>query len=232
MGSRVHEALEYLYSQLLETGSIPVLDRVMDYYHELWNESWHDRIAVVKRRFRVVDYFSMGEELIRWYYRANYPFEVPVAGVEVELNFPLDDAGKYRIKGFIDRLDHDGNGHWTIHDYKTGRRVMNQTEADRDIQLALYQVGLEYQSDQPVEKVDLVWHYLQARKTLRSYRSHRQLKNLKSRVITNIDEIQKTILNTGNFPARESPLCNWCYFWEECPAKTGTNPYILSPGRD
>ena len=29
-----------------------------------------------------------------------------------------------------------------------------------------------------------------------------------------------------NFLPKESILCNWCYFWEECSAKTGTNPYI------
>ena len=39
-----------------------------------------------------------------------------------------------------------------------------------------------------------------------------------------IDTIRKKENSGGQFPAKESILCNWCYYWEECPAKNGTNP--------
>ena len=41
-----------------------------------------------------------------------------------------------------------------------------------------------------------------------------------------IDTIKKKEESGGQFPAKESILCNWCYYWEECPAKNGSNPYV------
>ena len=48
MGKRVHEALEFLYNEIL-AGRIPFLDAVLDKYDALWADHWHDRIAIVKR---------------------------------------------------------------------------------------------------------------------------------------------------------------------------------------
>ena len=41
-----------------------------------------------------------------------------------------------------------------------------------------------------------------------------------------IDTIRKKENSGGQFPAKESILCNWCYYWEECPVKNGSNPYV------
>ena len=34
------------------------------------------------------------------------------------------------------------------------------------------------------------------------------------------------IFDKKPFRPNESILCNWCYYWEECPAKSTPNPYI------
>jgi len=41
-----------------------------------------------------------------------------------------------------------------------------------------------------------------------------------------IDEIRLKEKEGADFPPKPMILCNWCYYWEECPAQKGTNPFI------
>ena len=167
----------------------------------------------------------MGEDCIARYYRKYSPFEEPLVGNEIELNFTLDGDDKYSIKGIVDRLDHDGGGNWEIHDYKSGKRALTQNQADKDNQLALYQIGL-ISKDKEIKSVKLVWHFLQQGIMVESVRTKKQLLDLSASIKNQIDNIRSKISNGGEFPAKKSILCNWCYYWEECPAQIGPNPFI------
>ena len=43
-------------------------------------------------------------------------------------------------------------------------------------------------------------------------------------MIRMVDEIIKLKNNGNYFLPKETPICNWCYLWEECTAKVGANP--------
>lgn len=73
--------------------------------------------------------------------------------------FSLDEDNRYRIQGFIDRLDQQSDGTYEVHDYKTNQRVPTQEEADADRQLALYQIGVQQMWSDAAD-VDLAWHYV------------------------------------------------------------------------
>jgi putative RecB family exonuclease len=226
MGKRVHETLEFLYQEVAKK-KIPIIDTVLEKYRELWEKSWHNRIAIFRwREFGSENYFALGEGCLARYYRLYKPFSEPVTGIEFELVFNLDDSDDYVMKGILDRVDHTGDGIWEIHDYKSGKRALTQKQADSDLQLALYQIGLQ-QLENNVESVILVWHFLQHGLEVRSTRTENQLNSLISKTKKTIDRIQGQIASGGEFAPKESFLCNWCYYWEECPAKTGTNPYIF-----
>jgi RecB family exonuclease len=137
----------------------------------------------------------------------------------------LDNDDSYRMKGIIDRLDHDGDGNYEIHDYKTGKRAMSQGQADQDNQLALYQIALEQQRED-VQTVSLVWHFVRYGIVVKSKRTKEQLQHLVRVMKNRIDEIRLKEKQGGEFPAKPMILCNWCYYWEECPAQSGSNPYI------
>jgi hypothetical protein len=102
---------------------------------------------------------------------------------------------------------------------------MSQNEANKDRQLALYQIGLtEIFPD--VREVKLVWHFLRQGIRREVVKSATDLDKLIDKIKALIDTIKKKEESGGQFPAKESILCNWCYYWEECPAKNGSNPYV------
>lgn len=223
-GSRVHEALDHLYSRKMD-GQTPMLDELLDVYLSKWQSHWHDRIAIANRQYTEEGYYRIGERCISWYYRTYVPFGETSRGTEVPIEFTLDNENEIRFIGIIDRLDYVGDGIWEIHDYKTGKRALSQTQADNDRQLALYQIGLE-RVEPGVKEVRLVWHFLQSGIRRESQRTRPQLTRLINSLKSDVSQILDRIELNGEFPPRESRLCDWCYFWEECPAKSMSNPHI------
>ena len=224
MGKRVHEALEFLYNKIL-AGRIPILDSVLDKYDALWIEHWHDRISVVKREISIEQTRQIGVGCLARYYRNYYPFDTPVIHNELDIKFSIDFGGTYNLRGIIDRVDQYENGKYEIHDYKTSGRAMSQNEANKDRQLALYQIGLT-KIFPDVQHVKLVWHFLRQGIRREVVKNAVDLVKLTDKVKALIYTIRKKESSDGQFPAKESILCNWCYYWEECPTKNGSNPYV------
>jgi RecB family exonuclease len=227
MGKRVHETLEYLYNEVLAK-RIPSLDTLMEKYEQIWDSNWHPEVAMVYQNGNVTYYRQLGIKCIAGYYRTFSPFDQPVLANELELIFYLDDTSQYKMKGIIDRLDRRSDGVYEIHDYKTGKRLLSQYNADQDEQLALYHVAL-IQTYPDVKAVKLVWHYLQHNTDVTSTRTGAELEALIQRIKKRIDGIRDHVESGEAFVPKETILCNWCYYWEECPVKSGPNPFLPSP---
>ena len=65
MGKRVHEALEYLYNEKLSF-KLPFFDQVIEKYYDLWEENWHNKIAIVRRENSKNFYFDLPKLLERF----------------------------------------------------------------------------------------------------------------------------------------------------------------------
>ena len=63
MGKRVHEALEYLYDEVLD-GRIPFFDHVVENYKSNWQDKWHNSIGIVRTANNAEFYKYLGEDCI------------------------------------------------------------------------------------------------------------------------------------------------------------------------
>ena len=242
LGKRVHESIEYLYNQAMVKNFIS-FDQLLNFYKSQWQEMWHNRVHIVYKKVLPIDqdrvdigqwkksinyYYSLGRKCLSNYYKNNEPIKQSASNVyanEHEMVFHLDQDEGYTIKGIVDRLDHDGDGNWEIHDYKTSKRAMNKKKADKDHQLALYQIGLMAEVEK-FKSIKLIWHFLQDYTKVNSKRTKAGLRKVIDETKKTIDIIRDTINKDGEFHTKESMLCNWCYYWEECPAQSRTNPSI------
>ncbi len=212
VGSCVHTTLQKLYDDLL-LRKLNSLDELLAHYLFIWNHAYQPTIKIVQDGLTGEDYLRYGEQCLRNYYARFHPFDQSqTLGTETHLIFALDPKGEYKFQGYIDRLARRKDGTYEIHDYKTGRQLPTQAEADSNRQLALYQIGLASQW-QDVDRVELVWHYMARDSTLISRRTPEQLKDLTERTIQLVDTIEKT----GEFLPVKSRLCDWCEYRAECP---------------
>jgi putative RecB family exonuclease len=217
LGSRAHDALEELYRMLLQ-GRRPTREELRRFFDDTWARQWHDGVRIVKRGMKAADYREVGRKGIADYYDRYQPFSQDHTLVlERQVLLALDDAGRYRMQGYIDRLAQRPDGVYEIHDYKTAGYLMTQDAADADRQLALYQIGVEAMWND-VCQVDLVWHFLRFDKEMRSRRTPEQLEAVKAQCIATIQDIESRGTEVANFPTQATGLCDWCDYRNLCPA--------------
>ncbi len=212
MGSRVHEALEKLYSDLRFQKPVS-LDTMLAHYRREWDAKWHPNIRIVRDGITPDDYFSIGQQCLSDYYARYNPFtQTRTLGVEYPVKLQLDEAGAYRMQGFVDRLSQPQQGVLWIHDYKTKGFFPTQRDLDEDRQLAYYQMAAQ-QLWPETKEVELIWHYLIYDYEFRSRRTPEALEALRCETIALIQEIEMATA----FPPRESGLCAWCEYQAICP---------------
>jgi len=211
LGSRVHETLEKLYRDL-GYQKVNTLDDLLDFFRSEWKKNWNDSIIIVKEEYGPENYLKMGEKFITDYYNKYKPFDQgKTIALEERVLITLDDAGKYKLQGFIDRVMESEEGYYEIHDYKTNSRLPLPEYLDNDRQLALYAIGIKDRYPD-VKDVRLVWHFLAFNKEVASTRTDEELEALKKGVIELIEKIE----NDEKFAANPSLLCDWCEFKPIC----------------
>ncbi|HEX9896822.1 MAG TPA: PD-(D/E)XK nuclease family protein [Dehalococcoidales bacterium] len=233
LGNRVHETLRKCYDDIRRT-KLNTLDELLACYESLWQKNWHDDIVINRKELTAEHYRNLGRKMLETYYQRYAPFGADITiGTELMLNFALDEAKKYRLTGLVDRLARAPDGVFWIHDYKTSAHLPSQEEADRDRQLALYQIGVRKRWPD-VQNIRLVWHYLAFDYELISRRTDESLAELVNNTTQLIDRIQADI----EFAPKESVLCDWCEYPDLCPQRKHLfvvenlppNQYLTEPG--
>jgi putative RecB family exonuclease len=233
LGSRVHDSLEKLYRDK-QFEKLMSLKELLEFFNELWQKKWKDNIIIVRKDYTQENYRKMGERYLTDYYNRHKPFDRgKVISLETKDFLPLNEEGSYTFHIRIDRLMDMGEGLYEVHDYKTGLSLPEQEKLDADRQLAMYSLWVR-EKFKDFKKVRLVWHYVAFDKEMDSYRTAKQLEELRKEVLSKIKEIEKT----DDFPPNVSSLCNWCLYRDICPMwkhevqldGKSENEYLNDPG--
>lgn len=211
VGKLVHEVLEALYSDLPAA-------RAKDaawwraQFTSLWERKWSPEVRIVRETMTADDYRQLGERCVERFVATHHPFEGgEVIACEEKVEFALDPGGRYRMLGFIDRIDRVGPGSLEIHDYKTGS-LPRGGALRNDRQLTLYEIALRQRWPDTVE-VRHVWHYLAHEKQFVEQRDRDGLKRVRLETIEAIRRIE----STTKFHPKRTALCGWCDYQSICP---------------
>lgn len=213
LGTCVHDALEWLYKEVLE-GNLPTLDETLEQYTKKWKEEFKEEFIIVKKEFIANDYFNKGIKFILDYYMKHYPFKDGTLELEKKIWIEIEKDFPHKVMGYIDRLVYNKETNtYEIHDYKTSNSMPNQSQLDKDRQLALYAMGIKQLYGRNKE-VTLTWHYLNHNKQVFSKRTQEEFEKLRQE----IKELIETIESNQEWPTNKTRLCDWCEYKSVCHA--------------
>jgi CRISPR/Cas system-associated exonuclease Cas4 (RecB family) len=149
-------------------------------------------------------------------YEFNNPRDANIVFVEKEF---IINIGGYPVKGFIDRVDYLGDGHYEIIDYKTGWVAKSQAELDDDIQLMTYDIALRTMAESgevllpaPIEEVTVSLYYLKHDKMSTSFTDEQRATY--TEFVTLVGDALKEV-NDEPTP-RLNNFCRYCEFAGDC----------------
>lgn len=199
-GSACHAALEDYFNAHAEEGGPVNGDELCNLFQKHWGDECLTDQAL----------FDEGITIMRRFAAAHPPLEpLQVRGCEVPFDLPL---GRFRVKGFIDRVDDLGNGILEIIDYKTNKQPYSDEELESSMQLGLYEW---------VCRQLFPW----AKRFVLSYWMLRMgYKQTTSRTPEQLDkqiryfEAMAESTERPNYPAKLNALCGWCDHRDYCEA--------------
>jgi putative RecB family exonuclease len=217
LGSAVHNALEKLYRQK-QNGRVMPLEELLTMYGEFWEGPDKDRIKVTRDSLSVEDFIKVGREGLQKYYGQHQPFDDgETLALEKNITFPLDDSGRFGFNGKIDRLALRDDKMVEIIDYKTQSSLPTQRDLETSNQMGLYQIGVKHLWPD-FKDIKIKQHFIRQGVTMSAMMHDDLLEEIREAAIQNILAIEHAVIE-DDFPPKESRLCDWCLYFELCPAK-------------
>ena len=230
LGSCVHKVIEDIYTEKIDSIN---LDDIIYMYDKIWKDRWHDNIYLIDRSRKLSQYYNLGIECLRNFYKKNIQskpdFLNNVIHSELDLRFSIDGIN---FRGIIDRLDFNSiTNEYTVNDYKTSKRIISSKKAKKDLQLGLYVIAVQHKF-KTKDPINLKWHFLRYGIDVFVNSNTIELESIKKNLVNKANKILELSKESDNFNPNETMLCNWCHYWEECTAKITSNPAkrILNAG--
>ncbi len=225
LGHSVHAALERLYNQI-NIFKIPSKDELLMKFKDQWDteikEATKEKELQLKWEQELEDYIRRGIHYIANYYDNHSPFEgINVVATEASIIFDLDDQKKFR--GFIDRLDKEGEC-FIINDYKTNKNLPVESKEEYIEQLTLYGLWVQQNYAKYFKTLKARLHYLHFDLMDEWEITPERLATVTKKYSTIVEEIEdkKFHYNMGNkkiFEPKENNFCKYCEYYSLCPLR-------------
>ncbi len=210
-GTLLHSALKILHEPGL---IIPTEEEILKFISNKWDAS------IYSSEQESTLNFAQAIKIMKDYYAKNYPSQFTVLALETMFEVPFQiGTEKHLITGKIDRVDKNEDGLLEVIDYKTSKKMPSQETVDKDLQLAVYHLGVAnrwptlVKEDRPL-KTSL--YFLKHGEKLSSTRTLDNLAATKESIAKDLEIIDKAF-KENKFSPTPNALCDWCEFQRHCP---------------
>mgnify|MGYP001557858524 FL=1 len=225
-GTLIHDTLRFMFEP---SPLFPTLDEVVEYFRAHWPalEIFNREAAqnMHKRLWTADDekqYFQEGVRMLKNFYEKNAPWNYVVVDLESRFEVTLEDEKTGRthiLAGIIDRIDTPPKGGYEIIDYKTGKKMPSRDTFEKDLQLALYSLGLQKRWPHLVpEEITLSLYFVKHGQKLSMRGTTALAEDAKAHVLKTISDIETRSADGKEFEPMPSALCDWCGYKPICPA--------------
>ncbi len=217
LGNAVHRSLQTLYEWAADGKQYP-LDDLLNQYQAEWDKPDRRDIVVSREHMTVDDYIENGRAMLRNYYEQYQPFDQGTTlGTELNINFQIPGCDR-TFTAKIDRLWRRADGVVEICDFKTSQKLaLGHTDASFYYQMGLYQLGVQEVYPQ-FEEIEQAQYFLKHNEVIRYRMRLDELDELTEKVRTEVVTIMDAE-ERENFPTKETALCDFCDYFNLCPAK-------------
>ena len=217
-GTLVHSALERMFGRPAEerTPDLTVAD-----VEPLWEQmsTEYPQLADLIPAEDLPAWLTSARELVRTYFSLEDPRKFTPEACELAIEIEVGDG--VPLRGFVDRLDRAATGQLRVVDYKTGRSPGPDFEAKALYQLKFYALMIFRMRGVIPAQLKLI--YLADALSLTYSPSEDELVAFESGVAA-LWEANVRARQTGDFPPRQSRMCEWCSYQAMCPEFGGTSP--------
>ncbi len=216
LGNVIHRVLQQLYNRGANNKLMP-LEEALQLYQEEIEKVDQENLTIVSEYLSIDDYIGQGREMLTSHYEKYKPFDQGVQyRTEATLRFTLPGTN-FNFIAKIDRLWKNEKGIIEICDFKTGKTLPRSGDINFFHQMGLYQLAV-MKNYPMLEDIEVAQYFLRFGEVVRDVITPDRLEMLAEDIKQEIFAIQDAI-KFNNFPPQESPLCNYCGYFELCPAK-------------
>jgi putative RecB family exonuclease len=223
-GTLVHAVLERLFD-------LPPGQRTLDEAAALLRPQWEDLVAAepqIEELFDDADglagWLDECRRLLETYFSLEDPNRLEPAERELYVEHVLDS--KLLVRGYVDRLDVNGDGLIRVVDYKTGRSPSELFEAKALFQMKFYALAIWRSQGRIPALLQLI--YLGNGEILRYEPDEADLLATERKVNALWAAIVRAT-ESGDWRPHKSALCDWCDYKAHCPEWGGTPPPLPKP---
>jgi len=210
-GTLLHSALKILHEPGLV---IPAEEDILKFISDNWDAAFY----ASEQESALA--FGQAIKIMKEYYAKNYPADFNVLALETPFEVPIQTGQElHLITGKIDRVDKTPEGVLEVIDYKTAKKMPSQEAVDKDLQLAVYHLGVANrwpslaQDNRPL-KTSL--YFLKHGEKLSTTRTPQDLAATKASIIKDFEIISRAAKD-AKFSPTPNALCDWCEFQKSCP---------------